>query len=524
MTEHPCQTEFSFVEAPPDPPKKKAPARTVNADAGNGIQKCNGNLTSTKRRIKAKASEEPQTDPQVASQTSLDEFDFFGEKSPSSGSLAEKAPSVAGEKASSVGSGKTPSDYQPWVLLGVVDEAELKALLCRNSQQEWTYRKRITGLMMLIDYFVRKGPGNARSPGASMSCGLSREYVSSLKRPKKTTTIGQPLPLLVKIGILEVARKAVVAPHRKTAARYRIHSNRGKPKKFEVMLSAQQRDKIQNAGRRNEKRLNRKHPFRRQLLADLATVGLSNEGRNLALSMMTKGQKVPNIKSLMAYIDQMKPPKVSVDPCGTVHSFAKSTPRELKPHLTIHGNPVAICDIESAHMRVLPCVIQERIDWLAKRGMRTEKLEQERQNLISLLDSTDIYVHLAEGRDREKFKYSLLSTINMPTAKAVHVEAYQRFRRAFPLAVGIIEDIKKKGHHGISRPLQHHTARIIRLAMAESQKNGIPCIPDTDALIVPASAEDAVAEILNRALLQVTGVTSRRVRNAAGWGIAPLSE
>jgi hypothetical protein len=33
------QTEFPFEEPPPDPPKKKAPARTVNADAGNGSQK-----------------------------------------------------------------------------------------------------------------------------------------------------------------------------------------------------------------------------------------------------------------------------------------------------------------------------------------------------------------------------------------------------------------------------------------------------------------------------------------------------
>jgi hypothetical protein len=197
---------------------------------------------------------------------------------------------------------------------------------------------------------------------------------------------------------------------------------------------------------------------------------------------------------------------ISVDPCGTIHTFVRLTPRELKPHLTIHGNPVAICDIESAHMCVLPCLIQERIDWLAKRGKRTEGLESERQHLISLLASTDIYNHLAEGSDRSKFKKSLLSSINMPTAKAFHVEAYQRFRRAFPLAVGIIEDIKTKGHHGISRPLQHHTARIITHAMAGTQKSGIPCIPDTDALIVPASAKDTVSEILNRSLFQVTGV------------------
>lgn len=506
MSEQPRQSEFPFEEPPPGPPQKKAPARTVNADAGSQNQKRKKKLPFNRNALKTKACEHQISNPKQELETSLDELDFFGEKSTSSGNPVEKAPSVAGEKAPSVASGKNPSDYQPWVLLGVMDEAGIKALLCRNGQQEWTTRKRIAGLMMVIDYFARKGPGTTKKPGTSMSCELSRQYVGPLKQAKKSRAIRQPLPLLVKIGILEVAQKAVVAPHRKTAARYRIHSKWAKPKEIEVMLSAQQRDKLQNAESRNERRLDRKHSFRRQLLLDLAVVGLSGEGRNLALTMMTKGEKVPIIRSLMAFIDGSNRRKSSVDPCGTIHTFVRFDPKELKPHLTIQEKPVAICDIESAHICVLPCVIQGRINWRAKRGYRTEELEMERQRLISILASTDIYEHLAEGRDRKKFKKSLLSSINMPTAKAVHIDAYQHFRRTFPQTVGIIEDIKKEVHHGISRPLQYYTAQVIKGAILESQKIEVPCIPDTDALIVPKAKDKEVIKLLNRVLFDVTGI------------------
>lgn len=39
MSAKPEYPEYLFEELPPDPPKKKAPARTVNADAGNMNQK-----------------------------------------------------------------------------------------------------------------------------------------------------------------------------------------------------------------------------------------------------------------------------------------------------------------------------------------------------------------------------------------------------------------------------------------------------------------------------------------------------
>lgn len=502
--------EFLFPDLEPDPPKKKAPARTVNADAGTGGQECNGTLPPQSPRLKTKAHKQTRANRKQEIEVAMDESDFAGEKSTFSGEACKKAPPLGDEKAPSGADGKAPSYYLPVVLSGVVDGADLKSLLVRHKQQEWTSKKRIAGLMLIIDFIARKGPGTTKMPGTAMSSVLSREYISDLKRFKNASTIRQPLQLLVDIGILEIAQKAIVAPHRKTSARYRLHPKHGKPKKIEVMLTTQQRDKRQNAEARNAKRLNRKHAFRRQLLVDLAALGLSPDGVKLSLKLIVEGRKEAGIKRLMEFLDGGRPPEIQIDPCGTIHTFARMTPKELKAHLTIHGKPVANCDIQSAHICVLSCLIQERIVWKAKRGMRTADLEQERRKLIDILETTDIYEHLAEGGNRDALKKSLLSSWNMQTSTAVHLHGYQRFRGEFPLAVRIIEDIKKKGHHGISRPLQHHTANIVRIALLELQQIGIPAIPDTDALIVPSCHEITVMQIINRALFQVTGIQRNR--------------
>lgn len=426
-------------------------------------------------------------------------------KSPLNGEGGKKAPSMVRGKAPSMVIAKAPSDYLPCVLLGVVGGEVLRALLKRHNQAEWASYKRMAGLLTLIDLVARRGPE------IFVSSELSREYVSTLKRAKNRTTIRQPLALLVEIGILEIVQKASVGPHRKTSARYRISSKFGKVKKVEVWVTAQQRSKMENAETRKNARLNKNHPFRRQLGIDLQDVGLSEAGRAVALKMMIEDRKVASIRRLMGFLDGEKVREIAVDPCGTIHTFARLIPKELKAHVTIKDQPVAICDIEAAHICVLSCVLQERINWLGERSLETEEIEIERQNFIGLLASADVYEHLARGSDRGEIKKALLSSINMPTSKASHIKAYRRFKEAFPVTVGVIEDIKSRGHRGISRPLQHYTARIIANAMCELHTQRIPCIPDTDALIVPKSCESVALGILNRSLLDVTGISRQTI-------------
>lgn len=413
------------------------------------------------------------------------------------GGNQKKPPQWLAEKATLMESGKATSYYIPRVLDGVVYDRELKKTLRAKKQREWTTPKRVGGLLMLINYFARKGEV------ASMSSELSRQYVSHLKRAKTSTTIKQPLAVLVHIGILKIEQKAIVAPHRKASAKYRLI---GKRRQITAYLTKAQIEALEEAPVRQDARLNRKHPTRKKLLNDLRLIGLSSKGRDMALEMMTAGNKATGIKQFIEAIKGERAHRVSYDPSGTNRNFVMRCPKELKDHLTIEGEPVAIIDMRAAHLCILPRVAGERIQWLRAKGGQTKALEAERKKLMQVLQSGDIYQELGQGLRRDQFKRQLLQSLNMTSRAAWHLDAYQRLKAAFPKITDIIEDLKKKDHRGLSKQLQFFTAQIIEGAMLEAKERSMPCIPDTDALIVQKRHKDEARSILNESIMQVTGL------------------
>lgn len=418
-------------------------------------------------------------------------------KSHLNGSNQKKPPEWQDEKATSMEGRKATSYYIPKVLLGTKDEIELKKLLKSKKQTEWASPKRIGGLMMLINHFALKGKVTA------MSSELSRQYVSHLKRAKKPTTIKQPLALLVHIGILEIVQHAIIAPHRKASAKYQL---KGKPRKITAHLTKAQLSSLDDAPKRQEARLNRKHKTRKKLLHDLSLVGLSSKGRDMALDMMATGTKAANIKQLIEAIKGNQQHMVSYDPSGTIRNFVMRCPKELKKHLTLDNRPVEIIDMKAAHLCILPCVAQSRIDWRKGKGQQADAIKAERKHLMAILEDGDIYDYLREGCDRDKFKKALLTSLNMTTKTAYCVDAYQKMRGVFPEITGIIEDLKKNDHRGLSKQLQHYTAQIIEGAMLEAKERSMPCIPDTDALIVQKRHRDEARAFLNSSVEAVTGL------------------
>lgn len=396
---------------------------------------------------------------------------------------------------------KAPSDYLPVVLKGVVGEEGLRALLSKTNQKEWMTRKRVSGLLMILSYLAR------RTKASPMSSELSRQYVSTHKRAKNSKTIRQPLALLIHLDLIEVAQEAIITPHRKQSARYRISPRHGKPRPIEINLSRQQREKLANADNRLQTRLNRKHRTRSKILADLACVALSSEGSELAIAMMGDGEKEQCVKRFTKTMRDTTSHKLSYDPSGTIHHYVMQCPRELKPHITLHGKPVAICDMKSAHLCALLCVARGRVMWLKERNLETEAIEVEITKLKLVLETGDIYLHLAEGEERKTFKRSLLASLNTPTQKAIHMNAYKRLKANFPRITRIIEDIKKNDHRSLSKQLQFFTAEVIEEATFQAQSQAIPCLPDTDALIVPFEHEKDVRRILNESLHQFMGLS-----------------
>jgi len=408
------------------------------------------------------------------------------------------------EKGPTIATLKGPTNYRPVRLSGVMDDRALKALLHRRKQAEWTTPKRIAGLLLLIDFMLRKSTRTFQ-----ISSELAREYVGRLKG--KQGVQNQPLALLVKIGILEMVRPAKVGPHLKIAAEYRIASGHLVHSGMEIFVTPQQLAKLENAESRNELRKNRKHPFRARLIEDLKRVTLSTNGKAEAFDMKRAGRKQDALERSLEYLEGKRIRLLSVDATGTAHCFINGMPKELKRHLEIDGKPVVKCDIEGAHICMLQRIISDRASHLRRKypaSTKPEQLAKERDELATMIEAGDLYSlgqHDIRPDDRKASKRSMLSALNMKTPIARHIPEYLWLCKIFPLTMSIVEDLKEKDHRTLSLQLRNYTSRVINGALLELQSIGIPALPDTDALIVPAESGTLARETIERFLRNVAG-------------------
>jgi hypothetical protein len=164
-----------------------------------------------------------------------------------------------------------PDIINPVPLLGVVADVVLKDLLKSKGQTAWCSRVRLLGLLLLIDYICR----NLKKGAISISADLAHSFVSKLRKRKCNGTVSEPLLLLCEIGILRRIRPAVFA-HVKTSAVYCFTDFYRKAHlTLKVVLTPKLARKRASADDRRESRLNRKYPFRKQLLVDLSAVSFS---------------------------------------------------------------------------------------------------------------------------------------------------------------------------------------------------------------------------------------------------------
>lgn len=408
------------------------------------------------------------------------------------------------EKGPTIETQKGPTNYIPVTVSGVIGEGDLKLLLHRFNQGKWITRKKIAGLLQLLDLMIRKGGKTFK-----ISSELSHEYVRRSKG--NCGTIQQPLALLVHIGILEKVRKAKVGPHLKVSAEYRFHYNYSRRSEMEIFISPQQLAKRENAGSRKEGRLNRKHPFRARLIVDMERLSLSAEGESQSLNLIVANQKEDCTRRLIESLNGTREKAVKVDSSGTISTFINGTPKELKPHLEIDGKPVAKCDIEGAHFCILQRIVRDRITYYQKQkqsGFKIEMLEKEAKRFSGMIEAGDIY---SQGRpevtkdERKEKKLAMLSALNMKTSVAIHIPEYRWLRETFPLTFRIVEDIKKNDHRALSIQLRNYTARIINGALRRLQEMDIPAFPDTDALIVTKENGQLARETIEGFLREVAG-------------------
>ena len=388
---------------------------------------------------------------------------------------------------------------------------EIEIALKKSGQTLWTTRARISGLMALINHIAScKKPGQGKaSDGVPCSNRLARDYVSKL-RTAPAGVAREPLAALIRAGILEVTTPAKVNAFSKASACYRIaQAYRGSNfTAFDGETTSCIKRKLEQSQARREKGLNRRWPFRAQLLRDLAAVAVASRqaAKETGDALLKSKDTRPCTKAVLNAISTREH-TVDVKPSGLIVTSLISCPRPLKPHLVIEGEPVTLCDISSAHWMFLPRIVSNRIEYCRRRsddenGLAPLKAELVR--LIELCSSGSFYESTLSSTctavDIKQRKYLMNLLLNSPRAKAVNNCVWQSLRRQFPLCIAIIDAIKKHDHREISRQLQFFTANAVAAALLEMQAKGLPAIPDTDCLIVRERDREAACLAIGAAM------------------------
>ena len=397
--------------------------------------------------------------------------------------------------------------FQPASLAAVCTERELRFLLLDAGHIPWCSRLRLCGLLLLVDFVLR----NHSSRGVSIPADLARAFISKLKGPRPEGTIREPLAVLCRVGILKRVRRAVNSWHIRTPAAYVVEPGYLRRKSMlEVDLPSNLAKKRESTRERCQSRLNKKYPFRAQLLDDLQNLSFAPECRKRIVELLQDRNFGPSTKRAMEAIDGGRH-FVRVNPRGQISTSTSSCPKVLKEHLLINGEPIAMCDISHAHHCFLPALITERIQYLReKHGPEVDARfhREELSRLVCVLSGGDYYGlwcrNASDPNERAQKKQIINMILNWPNAKCEGNRLYRWMRRTFPYTFAIVEDVKRNDHRNISKPLQFFTAQAIKGALMNTQALGIPAIPDVDCLICPERHKEVVSVLVGEEVYNIS--------------------
>lgn len=443
----------------------------------------------------------------------------------------EKTPTTVRRKTLTMVKEKTPTYTVPVLLWVVVSYERLKERLIEQNQEEWNSTVRRLGLMILLDFIYR----HKKSKGVFISHDLASGYVSELNRPKNKTTLRQPLAVLVELGILEILEQYKCGPHQRQSTRYRLApALRKKAVQQDVMLTPKLVEKRLQAEPRQQKRLNKNYSWREQLLHDIGTVSLTQVGMSLSMDLLADNKLAQSIKKMHDVLLKRVKAYASVDSFETILNDIKNFPRLLKPHLTLAGSNVALCDITHAHWCLLPLLLEKRIQGMRDAGCGDDQMgafQHEQQRLQAYLSEGDLYRKLSDNPDsdieREKTKKKMLTALNLKNNWNHQCAPYQRMKVLFPHTFDALEWVKRENHKAINPFLLNNTAVIITQSLLRCQDLGISAIPDTDCLICPEEHKATVCRVIGEEMFRHTGVQCRvgdiRFKRSVGSN-APTSQ
>ena len=414
-----------------------------------------------------------------------------------------------------------PDIINPVSLWGVCGEGELQGLLRLNRMFAWDTRVRVRGLLLLIDYICR----NLKKGCINISAGLAHQFVSKLGKQSRSGVPTEPLLLLSKIGILTRVRPAVFA-HVKTSAVYSFAEKHQKIRlNLKVNLTPKLASKRQNATARCERRLNRKYPFREQLLTDLNAISFAQPA-GLIIASGIKGEGGDNLKLIFSAVEASKH-WVRVSERGQITTSIGSCTRELQPHLLLHNEATDSCDMSHAHWNFLPLILANRLRYVAQSPGREKYISDgwnEHALLTLALSDGDFYRRWCfdptQEAERDKKKNVLNMLLNRKNEECRNNRLYRWIAKHFPITFGTIEDIKQNDHRNIGKQLHRFTADAIQLALIDVQEQRIAAIPLVDSIICQQRHAARVCEAIGRQIFLATGSCAK----VGGKRYSPLTE
>src|SRR4029077_20944772 len=105
------------------------------------------------------------------------------------------------------------------------------------------------------------------------------------------------------------------------------------------------------------------------------------------------GKSGENLKRLVGAVDGQAH-YVKVSERGQITTSVGSCPRELQPHLLLHGSPTVTCDISNAHWNFLPLILANRLDHVSGKCGSQSYINagwREHNCLVALLSDGDFY-------------------------------------------------------------------------------------------------------------------------------------
>lgn len=391
----------------------------------------------------------------------------------------------------------------------------LSAALNVAGYGHWCSRVRLGGLVALLANVQKKSAGKAHQ---NVKLHLSNRLVRGYISPYRKHVAGchrEALPVLVEIGWLVLVEKARVGFHEKKSACYRPgpHFPTVKIPAITAETTPCIARKVENSIQRREAGLNKRFPFRGPLLADLRKLTIPASAQATVEGLLSDKDYQPSTQRTIAAIKAQNH-TVRVKPSGLIVTSMISCPRPLKPLLHLAGEPVALCDISSAHWTFLPRLVADRIAFRRKRGhagddeISLAPLVAEFERLIQFLSAGSFYRQFSriDATEEEiKARKKLLNVLlNDRLERSKNNRLWRWVRSRFPRCLNIIADIKKDNYRLIGRQLQHFTAKAIEAALLDMQRQGLPAIPDTDSLIVRECDHEAACRAIGKAMFEGT--------------------